>query len=184
MAGQDFSAMASWIAAALLCLSFIRALLHKLGDGLAFRADLANYRIVPERWVPLVAMLLPALEGVAVVALALPLPSTRRVGSVLAACLLAVYALAIAVNLWRGRVAIDCGCGGGGQGISWLHVARNGLLLGLCALAAAGEAGPLPGVASVFVAVACVGVLWLLLLVFDQLLGNHGHAVATTYNGL
>src|SRR3990170_4114641 len=47
--------------------------------------------------------------------------------------LLAAYALAIAINLLRGRTRIDCGCLGFGRHdrIAWTMVARNLVLIAL-----------------------------------------------------
>ena len=41
------------------------------------------------------------------------------------------------INLARGRSDIDCGCGGEPLPLSWALVARNLLLMVMCALAAA-----------------------------------------------
>ena len=56
-----------------------------------------------------------------------------------AAFLLTLYGLAIAINLGRGREAIDCGCHGfsGRQRIAGWMVVRNLLLATLAALLAA-----------------------------------------------
>ena len=82
--------------------------------------------MLPEPLVPIVAPAALALECLAVAGLVLP--QTRVPAAILAAALLVGYAAAMAWNLARGRTTIDCGCGGGGHGISPLHVLRNGLL--------------------------------------------------------
>ena len=69
-----------------------------------------------------------------------------RPAALAAAALLAVFGLAITVNVLRGRTQIDCGCFRNGmkQRIGWATVARNGVLtalaLGAGALLAQGRA--------------------------------------------
>ena len=113
---------------------FASAALHKLRDGAAFRAVVHAYRLVPDA----VVAAAPAIAaGELAVAAALLLPSTRIAGAVGVVALLALYSVAIAVNLARGRRSIDCGCGplGARQPISeWLLV-RNGALVTVALLA-------------------------------------------------
>lgn len=99
---------------------------HKLKDRGAFQGILHAYRLLPAVLVPVAALAIAVVElGLAA---ALLLPAGRSVGAFGAAALLGVYSLAIACNLWRGRRAIDCGCGAPGarQPISEWLVARNG----------------------------------------------------------
>lgn len=58
---------------------------------------------------------------------ALIIPATQALALYLAALLLSIYALAIAINLLRGRKRLDCGCNGpeARQSISWWLVLRN-----------------------------------------------------------
>jgi hypothetical protein len=85
--------------------------------------------------------MLPPLELTA--AAALTLPSTAHAGAVLGLCLMAMFTAAIAVNLVRGRVSIDCGCGGAsGQQLSPGLVLRNLLVMAGLVLA---MAAPLQG---------------------------------------
>jgi ABC-type branched-subunit amino acid transport system permease subunit len=51
------------------------------------------------------------------------------------ASLVALYAFAIGINLWRGRQDIDCGCGGESHPLSWGLALRN-LILAAAALVA------------------------------------------------
>src|SRR5207249_705697 len=111
-----------------LALLFFVAAGHKLRDPGRFRATVAEYRLVPDRFAPPAAALLVAVEAAA--AGALLVPGVRAAGLLAAAALLVVYGAAIAINLARGRWDIDCGCAGpavrrpiGG----WL-VARNAVL--------------------------------------------------------
>jgi uncharacterized membrane protein YphA (DoxX/SURF4 family) len=109
-----------------LALLFIAAASHKLRDPEGFRAALAGYELLPSGAIGIGAALLVAAEVAIVAALCL-----SSMAGIAAALLLAVYAVAIAINLWRGRRDIDCGCGGavGRQRLSAGLVARNGLLV-------------------------------------------------------
>jgi hypothetical protein len=123
---------------ALLRLALVGVLLaaarHKLADRARFRAALSGYGLLPERLVPGVAAAVPAAEGA--LALALLAPGLGATPALCTAALLALYAAAIAVNLLRGRRAIDCGCGARPRPIGWALVARNALLVALSLAAA------------------------------------------------
>ena len=93
-----------------LALLFLSAASHKLRDWRQFAEVFAAYGIAPalNRWQ--LSWLVPVSEiGVAA---GLVTPLARGVAVVLGAGLLLSYALAIAVNLRAGRIAIACGCGG------------------------------------------------------------------------
>lgn len=111
---------------------FAASATHKLRDFAAFRAAVAGYQLVPA---PLVAPV--ALAIVAVELLSVMIFVADQTSLVLVPIgLLALYTLAITVNLRRGRVAIDCGCLGA-AGRTRLHrglVGRNLalLILALC----------------------------------------------------
>jgi uncharacterized membrane protein YphA (DoxX/SURF4 family) len=124
-----------WTARLVLAAVFAMAAFAKLRALDEFVGVLHNYRILPEFLVRPVAYALPPLE--AVIAAALLLGPTRSAAAAAAAALLALFALAMAVNLARGRVEIDCGCFAATlrQRISWALVGRNVLLIGLAALA-------------------------------------------------
>jgi uncharacterized membrane protein YphA (DoxX/SURF4 family) len=128
------------IFAALLAIVFLGGAWQKLRDKDGFVLAVEQYRLLPASWAPPAAWALLLAEACAGLLL-LPL-ATRALGAVLALAVLAAVTLAVAVNLLRGRRAIDCGCGGpeGGQHLSWGLVLRN-LLLGLAsALSLAAEA--------------------------------------------
>jgi hypothetical protein len=104
---------------------------HKISARDSFTTALGEYRLLPAASLRPAAVLIPALEAT----LGLAWLAGYGLGAValLTAALLAVYAAAIAINLWRGRVHISCGCGFGGasgedQSLSWWLVARNVLL--------------------------------------------------------
>jgi len=118
-----FALTARWA----LALVFIPAVIHKLKAPLAFRFTLTNYRLIPERWVTSSLYAIIALEIVAVSGLAM----NSRLGSGIAAFLLLIYTCAIATNLIRGRLDIDCGCAGPAirQTLStWLVIRNTGLV--------------------------------------------------------
>lgn len=171
------------IAGGLTCLVFLRAALHKWGDRAEFAGILADYRVLPAPLVPAAAALLPPLETAA--ALMLVLPATRAAGAALAMALLLLYAAALGWNLVRGRHSIDCGCGGPGHGISWLHLLRNAVLAGIASVPLwlqRAHQDAAAGMASATATIACVGLLWLMVLLFEQLLGNRTHAAAAFHS--
>ena len=124
---------------AAFALLLLLAAWHKVAARDGFVAALRDYGLLPEASVRPVARLLPIFEA----ALGLAWLTRFAPGTValLTAALLGVYAAAMAINLWRGRVHIGCGCGFGAASgedppLSWWLVARN-LLLGGVAIVAA-----------------------------------------------
>ena len=95
-----------------LALLFVVAALHKLRDRDAFRATLDAYALLPSALTAPLARAVPLVELVA--ALLLVVPRAAAVGASIAVLLLSVYALAMGVNLLRGRRDLDCGCMGPG----------------------------------------------------------------------
>ncbi|MDT8319501.1 MAG: MauE/DoxX family redox-associated membrane protein [Xanthomonadales bacterium] len=124
-----------------VCMSLLfgMAAVHKLRAPAVFRSAMDQYRLLPTRWSGLAAVLLAAAEALA--ALLVLVPGTRAAGFAAMAALLLVYTAGIAINLYRGRRDIDCGCSGPAsrQPLSGWLVLRNLALLGLVALA--GQAG-------------------------------------------
>jgi len=91
---------------AFMTLLFATALLHKLADVRQFVGVLRDYRLVPQAIVkPAAYMVLLAEGGVVLLLIMRPIE-----GGMLAASLLAAYALGMGVNILRGRTYIDCGC--------------------------------------------------------------------------
>jgi uncharacterized membrane protein YphA (DoxX/SURF4 family) len=109
---------------------FIRAGTVKLADLREFQLAVANYRILPLRLVPAVAVSVAAGEVVGGVLLLLGV--APGIASAVLAALLVCFSAAIGLNLSRGRI-FDCGCGGRTvpRLISWRHVAVNGVLAAL-----------------------------------------------------
>jgi len=110
---------------------FCHAALHKLRAFAGFRATLQGYRLLPTRAVPAAAGALVICEA----AVALGAAVGQKHALLGGAGLLALYGLAMAINLVRDRELLDCGCGGPPQPISWYLVPRNGLLAGVALLA-------------------------------------------------
>lgn len=124
-----------WAARLVLAAVFGLAALTKLRALDEFIGVIHNYRVLPAMLVRPVAYSLPPLE--VAIAVGVLLEPTRTLAAGGAAALLIVFALAMALNLMRGRVEIDCGCFAATlkQHISWALVGRNGVLLGLALLA-------------------------------------------------
>jgi hypothetical protein len=123
------------VARGALVLLFASAALHKLRDRAGFVGVLAAYRLLPADVVPAAAATVAA--GELAVAGALLWPGGSVVGALGGVALLALYSLAIAINLARGRRTVDCGCGARGarQPISeWLLVRNAGVALAALAL--------------------------------------------------
>lgn len=145
---------------------------HKLRAPRWFAAQLEAYALLPQGLLKPTARALPLLE--AAIAAALLLPASRSAAALAAGALLALYAGAIAVNLWRGRRDIDCGCAGPGesQPLRPLLLLRNAALLGLALLASATPLTRELGLFDGFVAIAAAAVLLLLYAAVDGLLTN------------
>ncbi len=111
-------------------LLFVSAALHKLRSPRRAAVLIRAYRVVPEG-VARLWWLVPAFELTTGVAL---LPGrSRALASAAGAALLVGYALAIAINLNRGRRDLACGCGGADErrAIAGWMVSRNLVLAGL-----------------------------------------------------
>lgn len=118
---------------------FILAAYHAMRDWTLFEDIVEQYRVAPRGLSRFAARVVPPLESVT--AAALVLPATSGAGSVLGLCLMTLFTGAIALNLARGRVTIDCGCGGAtGQKLSNGLIVRN--LLVALGLILAGTAPP------------------------------------------
>lgn len=103
---------------------FTHAGVSKLAHRDLIAGIVGNYRLLPEPLVAPVASALPVVELTIGVAL---LAGGQRIAVLPAAALLLVFAVAMAVNIRRGRSQIDCGCGRSHlrQTLSWPLVARN-----------------------------------------------------------
>ena len=154
-----------------LALLFLMAARHKISAKRRFEAQLAAYRILPDSLVTPMARVLPWLE--IAVAASLLFAITRPFGALMAATLLAMYALAMGINLRRGRSQIDCGCGDTPQPLSGLLILRNLLLaIGALLLIAPVATRPL-GMLDMLFAVLFVAACSLSYSLFEQLSRNH-----------
>jgi len=79
----------------------------KLGDPPGFAHAIWNYRLLPATVINLVALFIPWLELLAGAALVIGI--CRRGAAAIVAALLAVFIVALAVNLVRDN-PVDCGC--------------------------------------------------------------------------
>ncbi|HVM33580.1 MAG TPA: MauE/DoxX family redox-associated membrane protein [bacterium] len=111
------------------------ASLDKLGGAEKFSKMVENYHILPAALIPLAAVVIPWLEFFTGICLALGFK--RRGAALLFSLLMAVYSVALAVNLAQG-VDMNCGCFSmdSAEKLSGLTVARDlgFLALGLAAL--------------------------------------------------
>jgi uncharacterized membrane protein len=152
---------------------FAAAALHKLAVHDQFRAALVAYDILPGRTLGVASYILPVCE--LLIAISLLIEASRAMAIGIAVFTLSVYALAIAVNLRRGRRYIDCGCAGFGarRAIAPWMVVRNLVLSLLLALfdVAPWSARPLYWIDAVTVAGGVV-IIACLYLAAEELLGR------------
>jgi hypothetical protein len=110
-------------------LLFASAALHKARNLAVFTELFRAYRVLPARLT--IPWLVPLLEFA--LAVGVVLPATRGAAALAGAGLLTAYALAIGLNLARGRRDLACGCGGVHERrpiAAWM-VGRNVLLAAL-----------------------------------------------------
>ncbi len=109
-------------------LLFLLASMHKFFGFDEFAAALKEYELVPRRLIRLPVYLIPIAE--ASLAFGWLFAGQVHIVAYASAGLLAAYALAMGINLYRGRGHIGCGCSFGGalqhdQGLSAGLVLRN-----------------------------------------------------------
>ncbi len=112
-------------------LVFAAAVAGKIKHRHELAGVVANYRLLPEPLAASAAWVIVGFE--CLVVLSLVSGVWLAVGAALAIALLAGFALAMGINLARGRHEIDCGCFQSGlrQRLSAVLVARNFLLAAL-----------------------------------------------------
>ena len=161
--------IASALAVAVLLAS---AATHKLRAPGRFAKQLADYQLLPEALVRPIGRVIPLLE--LLIAFALLVPFSRAIAAVCAAALIALYASAIGINLWRGRRDIDCGCAGPDQAqpLRPVLLARNAVLVALALLASTTPIVRDLGFFDGFVTVAASAVALLIYAAADGLLAN------------
>jgi hypothetical protein len=150
---------------------FALAAYHAMRDWTVFGGIVEQYHVAPRWLAQLAARILPPLESV--VAVCLVLPATSRVGATLGMGLLALFTVAIAINVARGRVSIDCGCGGAnGQKLSRALVVRNLIMMLGLALAWAAPNWELVDAATAIGIMGASVTLIVLYFVANQLMTN------------
>jgi hypothetical protein len=154
---------------------FARAAWHKLSQHQSFQAELSAYRLLP------VSFTLPVVYGLAAAEIFCTLGLLFFDSAIaLSIILLLMYAIAIAINLWRGNHRIDCGCGGWlspRKTLSWALVWRNLLLASLAFICLF---LPLPADLSsgnLLFALLITATLWLLYETSEQAISNLQHYV-------
>ena len=121
-----------------LALVFAVSAASKMRSWPEFAGAVQNYRLLPSAAVRPFAYALPVVETA--VAGGLLVGPTRPYAAATAVALLALFALAMGINIARGRRHIDCGCFRAAfrQPLSWWLVSRNAMLASLAFLSAAG----------------------------------------------
>ena len=105
---------------------------HKLAQWKRFIASFSAYEILPKIFpMQLGGLVIVTSEIIVTVALL----AMQRWGLLLALILLALYMLAMAINLMRGRTYIDCGCGDEPTPVSVYTLMRNLVLMTVAFLA-------------------------------------------------
>jgi len=112
----------------LVALVFVSAAIGKFTHSAEFQGVVARYRLLPQWLLMPVAYGLPPAE--AATGVALMAGAAAPWAAWVAIALLLVFALAMGINLLRGRRNIDCGCFQSAlrQTLSWTLVLRNVLL--------------------------------------------------------
>jgi hypothetical protein len=162
--GMWHDLMTSMSVAGQVCLGvvFCLAAIHKFRYWAILPGVISNYRLLPRALVAPAAASLPPLEMIVGIALLSGLE--KQWAAPAAILLLGVFAVAMGINLYRGRTHIDCGCGQLflKQTLSWILVARN-VVLALLLLPCLAITGPVP--AAVLVTGACAGLAFAMLYV-------------------
>ena len=117
-------------------LLFGMAGLHKLRNQQETQQAIDDYEVLPRNLVTPARWVIPLVE--IAIAIGLLVPAASKIAAISGAGVLTLYALAMAVNLYRGRRDLECGCsfGTAQQSVSELLVARNILLAALISVAA------------------------------------------------
>jgi hypothetical protein len=165
-------------------LLFLLAAVHKISTAQQFRIILEEYQVVPRALAGPVARLVPLVE----VMLSVSWLTGYRPGLVAlsSAALLAIYTLAIGINLLRGRIHIGCGCGvagsaDGDQQLSSGLLLRNTILIVIALVAAIPTTERSFGVIDYVTLGTALLASALLYLAANQLLAN-GAAIGTWRN--
>ena len=144
--------------------------LVKLQDGETFRYAVENYGLLGPAQAAVFGRLFPALELAS--GLFLLVPALRPLGLACGLLVLGIASGGVVINLLRGRDRLECGCGLGGQRISWGLVLRNAGLAALLVLGAqSGMARELSAIDVISMGAAALALL-ALYACLNQLLAN------------
>ncbi|WP_052699347.1 MauE/DoxX family redox-associated membrane protein [Hyphomicrobium sp. 99] len=143
----------------LLAIIFAGAAVSKLRNIGEFHGVVRNFKLLPEALDGIFASSLPWVE-LAIAGFLLVGSGLHRYAGAAAGLLLFVFAIAMAVNIVRGRREIDCGCFRDGlrQELSWLLVARNVVLAAAALFVASQEAPATMAFANVALASAAAAI--------------------------
>jgi len=123
--------MVEQLVAVVMALLFFSAAIHKAFDIARFKQVLRDYQVLPPFFVAPLSFLVTVSEFFLSGCWLFHIQLDRV--AIASIVLMATYTLSIAINLFRGRVFIDCGCGFGasdnGQPISLALLVRNGILM-------------------------------------------------------
>ncbi len=158
-------------AAAAMGIILITGALAKLRDLELFRYAVDNYGLLDSRVTAVFAPIFALGELLA--GIALIFDSSRVLGMLLGLTTMALATGAVVISLLQGRNRIECGCGSGGQRISWGLVLRNLGLSAAIALAAADELPRQLGAVDYFSVAGAILALLALYACANQLLANH-----------
>ena len=98
-----------WAARLAVAGLFLAACIAKIRDPEAFALAVSRYRILPDEFVNLVALILPWIELTAGLAVLAAPARLRAAGALFIAGMLTVFTIAISLNLLRG-IEASCGC--------------------------------------------------------------------------
>jgi len=98
-----------WFARLALAAVFLGACAAKIRDPEAFALAVYRYRLLPGGFVNTIAILLPWIELTSGLAVLSSRPRLRAAGALLITGMLAVFTIAISLNLLRG-IEASCGC--------------------------------------------------------------------------
>jgi len=157
-------------AAAAAGIVLIAGAIDKLRDLELFRYAVENYRLLGSRGAALFAPLFAVTELLG--GCGLVVESTRPLALWLALAVMLLATGGVALNLLRGLDRIECGCGTGGQRISWGLVARNVCLIAAIAVGAAAEVPRQLGPVDYFSVAGAVLALLAIYASANQLLAN------------
>lgn len=110
---------------------FIGACLSKIGAPELFALAVYRYRILPYAFINFVAIILPWIELTTGIGILLPRPKIRSTAALIIFGMLAVFTIAISMNLLRG-IDVSCGCfstRADAAGSSAWNLVRNAVLL-------------------------------------------------------